>query len=454
MNIVIALLIFGLIILIHELGHFALAKSNGIFVTEFSMGMGKRLISFAPSKDGYKFRALMSDKEFEEIESLREKTIYSLKLLPFGGSCMMLGEDESIEDTRAFNNKSVLSRILVVFAGAFFNFVLAFVLSIAVIGILGYDPAIITGVTKDSAAYEAGLQEGDRITKIDKRKISVSREANSHFLFDPLTSDEVKISYERDGVEEVVVLKPKYKENYILGFTYLPDSAPASIESLYEGYPMDKSGLVPGDIITSFNGNKIESGESLTEYLESNPLGKSQVELGYSSNGQEKVVIVTPEYAGAGYDLGYAIKYGYVDASPIEVIKYSFVEIKYNISTAIRSFGMLLTGKAGANDIAGPVGIVNIIGDTYEASKASGGLIVFINLASLTIMLSANVGVINLLPLPALDGGRLVFLFLELIRRKPVPSEKEGMVHFIGIMALMFLMVLVIFNDVRKILPF
>lgn len=454
MNIIIAILIFGLIIFIHEVGHFVLAKFNGVFVTEFSMGMGKRLISFIPTNEGYKFRGLLSDKEFEEIESRREKTVYSLKLLPFGGSCMMLGEDENINDNRAFNKKGVWARISVIFAGAFFNFILAFVLSLAVISILGYDPAIITGVNKDSAAYQAGLREGDKIVKINNRRIHVSREASSYFLFSPLSDEEVKITYERDGKEDTAMLTPQYKENYILGFTYMPDSSPATIESLYEGYPMDKAGLMPGDIIVGFNGSRIESGEQLTNYLYQNPLDKSQVELEFLRDGKEQVVEVTPEYAGEGYELGYTIRYGYVDASPLEVIKYSLVEIKYNISVAIRSFGMLITGRAGANDIAGPVGIVNIIGDTYEASKAGGGLIVFINLASLTIMLSANVGVINLFPLPALDGGRLVFLFLELIRRKPIPAEKEGMVHFVGIMALMFLMVFVLFNDIRKILPF
>ncbi|NMB42744.1 MAG: RIP metalloprotease RseP, partial [Clostridiales bacterium] len=334
------------------------------------------------------------------------------------------------------------------------NFILAFVLSLAVISVLGYDPAIITGVNKDSAAYQAGLREGDKIVKINNRRIHVSREASSYFLFSPLSDEEVKITYERDGKEDTAMLTPQYKENYILGFTYMPDSSPATIESLYEGYPMDKAGLMPGDIIIGFNGSRIESGEQLTNYLYQNPLDKSQVELEFLRDGKEQVVEVTPEYAGEGYELGYTIRYGYVDASPLEVIKYSLVEIKYNISVAIRSFGMLITGRAGANDIAGPVGIVNIIGDTYEASKAGGGLIVFINLASLTIMLSANVGVINLFPLPALDGGRLVFLFLELIRRKPIPAEKEGMVHFVGIMALMFLMVFVLFNDIRKILPF
>lgn len=453
MNIVIALLIFGLIIFIHEFGHFLLAKLNGIFVTEFSLGMGKRLISFIPTDNGYKLKILMSSEDFDNANEPLANTIYSLKLLPFGGSCMMLGEDESLEDDRAFNKKSVGARISVVFAGAFFNFILAFILSVAVIGILGYDPPIITRVANDSSAYDAGLEVGDLVTKIDNNGISISRDANSHFLLSPLTEKPVEITYERDGREFTTDLTPKYKESYVLGFSYLPDSSSASIDSIYKDYPMDKAGLLPGDIISKVDGNLIESGDALSIYFDENPLRNEPVEITYSRNNQEYNIIATPEYSGEGYELGYSINYGYVEASFLETIKYSFIEIKYNISTALKSFGMLVSGKAGANDIAGPVGIVSIIGDTYEASKIGGPLAIFINLASLTLMLSANVGIINLLPLPALDGGRLVFLVIELIRKKPVPAEKEGMVHFLGIMALMLLMIFVLYNDIRKIFP-
>ncbi len=111
---------------------------------------------------------------------------------------------------------------------------------------------------------------------------------------------------------------------------------------------------------------------------------------------------------------------------------------------------MLFQGKVGINDMAGPVGVVSIIGDTYEQSIPSGGFYVWLNMLNISILLTANLGVMNLLPLPALDGGRLVFLILEAIRGKRINPEKEGLVHFIGLMALMVLMVVVMFNDVRK----
>lgn len=112
---------------------------------------------------------------------------------------------------------------------------------------------------------------------------------------------------------------------------------------------------------------------------------------------------------------------------------------------------MLFQGEVTADDVAGPVGIVDMIGDTYEASRPDGAFYVWLNMLNISILLSANLGVMNLLPLPALDGGRLVFLFLEVLRGKAIDPEKEGMVHMIGLMALMALMVLIMFNDVRNV---
>ena len=113
---------------------------------------------------------------------------------------------------------------------------------------------------------------------------------------------------------------------------------------------------------------------------------------------------------------------------------------------------MMITGRVSTKDIAGPVGIVQMIGNTYDESKAAGALYVFLNMMNIVILISANLGVINLLPLPALDGGRLVFLFIEAIRKKPVDPNKEGMVHLIGFAALMVLMVFVWYNDIMRII--
>ena len=145
----------------------------------------------------------------------------------------------------------------------------------------------------------------------------------------------------------------------------------------------------------------------------------------------------------------------YTDArskvNALETIKYAFVEIKVQIGIAIDSVGYLIKGKASVDDMSGPIGIVNFIGEDYEAVKDEGFLATFVELCSITILLSANIGVMNLLPLPALDGGRIVFLLVELITRKKAKPEVEGMIHIVGLILLLLLMVFISYNDVKNI---
>lgn len=159
MNILIAILIFSVIILFHELGHFSLAKANGIKVNEFSLGLGPTLFG-------------IQGKE----------TKYSLKLLPFGGMCAMEGEDEESTDQKAFQNKSVWARISVVAAGPIFNFIMAFLLSIIVIGLAGFDKPEIGSVMDGYAAQEAGLKQGDVILQMNHKSIHFYREVSFFFL--------------------------------------------------------------------------------------------------------------------------------------------------------------------------------------------------------------------------------------------------------------------------------
>lgn len=450
MNIVIALLIFGIIIAVHEFGHFILAKFNKIFVTEFSLGFGKRLISFVPTNEGYKLKLLLKQQQLEDSVEWKENTVYSLKLFPFGGSCAMLGEDENNEDERAFNNKGPLARISVVAAGAIFNFILAFILSIIIVGTLGYDPAIITKVSTGSAADEAGLEEGDLITKLDGKNISINREILTEFLINPVSEKPIEIKYERDGEKFTTSLSPKYRENYMLGFQYNPEQNQAIVVDVIEDLPFENAGIKVGDVITKYNGITVETSEHLESLLYENPLTDEEVEITYTRDGKEDNVTLSPVLSGEGYELGFVSDYGYEKANFIEILKYGIIEVKYNIVTTLKTFKMLFTGNLGFDNLAGPVGIVNMIGDAYEGSKPSGAFVVFVNLVNLTIIISANVGVLNLFPLPALDGGRLVFLIIELIRGKPVPAEKEGMVHTVGLIAIMILAIIILFNDILR----
>jgi len=154
-------------------------------------------------------------------------------------------------------------------------------------------------------------------------------------------------------------------------------------------------------------------------------------------------------------ELGYArfgfTSAGYQKPTLLKALQYGAYEVVFWIETTLDSLKMLITGQIGADQLSGPVGIVNVVGDTYEQTKSYGFLTVFANMLSLAILLSANLGVMNLLPLPALDGGRLVFLIVEAIRGKRVPPEKEGYVHALGMVLLLALMVFVLYNDIVRI---
>ena len=341
---IIAILLFSAIILFHELGHFLLAKANGIRVNEFSLGLGPTIVGFT-----------------------KGETKYSIKLLPFGGACMMEGEDSQSDDDRSFQKKSVWARISVVAAGPIFNFIMAFVLAVIILGNIGISTPTVAQVEDGYGAQTAGLQAGDEIIKMNHKHIHFFKEISMYTLFH--AGETVEVTYERNGERHIVEVQPTYDEE----------------QGRYR-YGIDGSG----------------------------------------------------EYTKVG---------------PIKTLQYSVYEVKYWIQYTVGSLKMLLTRQVSVNDLSGPVGIVKTIGDTYDMSKADGAFYVWMNLLNLALLLSANLGVMNLLPIPALDGGRLVFLVIEAIRGKRVSEDKEGMVHFIGLLCLFGLMILIMFNDIRKLIP-
>lgn len=431
MKIIIALLIFSLIVIIHEFGHFLLAKKNGIKVTEFSLGMGPRILSHQG-----------------------KETRYSVKLFPIGGSCMMLGEDELVEDDSAFNKKGVWARISVVAAGPIFNFILAFLLSMFVIAAYGYDPATITDVVDGYPAQEAGLRPGDLITEINGSSVDVSRDIYVYLQFHPLeNADPIDIRYERDGESYDTTLTPVLYKKYRLGFSYTADETKAKLDNVEADMPLAKAGLKSGDVITAINQTSIKSGSDMSQYFSENPLTDQAIEITYERDGKSETVSVTPSFASESYSWGFTYNEYRTgrESNPLTVIKYSYYEVKYWIRTTIGSLGQMIRGNVSTDDIAGPVGIVDMIGDSYDYAKEVSPFYTIVQMAYICILLSANLGVMNLLPLPALDGGRLVFLLIEVVRGKPIDQQKEGMVHLVGLIALMLLMIFVLFNDLSNI---
>lgn len=359
-TIIVFILVFGVVVISHEMGHFLIAKLNGIRVIEFAIGMGPSIVKF--NKGG---------------------TRYVLKLLPIGGACVFEGEDgvysgdkkerngdeektspEAEAQGKAFNEVNVWARIATVFAGPFFNIILAFLLSLIVVGFSGEVLPVVYSITEGYPAQEAGLMKGDVITHVDGERVYLQGEVTIASAMNQ--GEPMEISYRRGNENYTATILPKFSERdnrYYIGFTI---------------------------------GETIEC---------------------------------------KGFDL----------------IKYSALEVRYWLKATVKSLIMLVQGKLSANDLSGPVGIAVTIDETIDTVKPYGISSVILTMINFAVLLSVNLGVMNLLPLPALDGGRLLFMFVEVVRGKPVPPEKEGIVHFVGFVLLMMLMVFVLYNDIARI---
>ncbi len=430
-SIIIAILIFSAIIIFHELGHFILAKRNHIEVIEFSLGMGPRLLS----------------KQIGE-------TRYSWKLFPIGGSCLMAGEDEDTDEPGSFNAASLPGRFCVVAAGPVFNFILAFLLSLIIVGAIGYTPAIITEVDDGSPAQEAGLLPGDRITSFDGYHINIYEDLSVYLAVVGTPEDLIKMRVRRDGENIALQYQPSYTESYLLGFNRAADdeNAPLEVTGLIEGLPMENSGIAVGDIVTAVNKTPIETSGDYDAYLEKHPLSSNEpVEITYEHNGKEHTVEITPQ-AYRTSELGFSVNVAREKGNLLQTIRYAALEVVYWIRTVILSLRELIFGQYGLNDLSGPIGVVTAIGSTFEASRAEGAFWVLMNMLNMAILLSANLGVMNLLPFPALDGGRLVFIIIEAIIRRPVNRTVEAYINFVGFVLLMLLMVVVMYQDILRLL--
>ena len=343
-SILIAMLVFFVIVVLHELGHFTVAKLCGVKVNKFAVGMGPAL-----------------------LKKQKAETEYSLRAFPIGGYCAMEGEDVESDDPRAFHNRPVWQRMLVVLAGPIMNLVLGFILIIittCLYGVLGdltvaefrTDPD-----TKEIVAMsaETGLEVGDQILKIDGMRILTDTDLS------------YKLSTCDSDTMEVVVRR---------------------------------------------GGKKL----TLPNVTFRNKLNNTRLDFYVNS----------------------------IKLNPLNVIQYSFLDTISTARLIWSSLRDLISGKYGFHDLSGPVGIVTTIGEAAqygETFKQHAESVI-----SLASFITVNVGIFNLLPIPALDGARLVFLVVEGIRRKPIPPEKEGMVHLAGMALLFLLMIAVTFQDVLR----
>lgn len=340
-SIVIGIFIFGIIVIVHEFGHYITAKFCGVKVTEFAVGMGPVIFK----KKG-------------------RETTFSVRLLPLGGFCSM-GEDEDSDDPDSFRKKPVPAKMAVILAGAFMNLVLGFVISIIAMTVSGVGVSSkIVYFDENAVSPDYGLQLEDTIEKINGTTIFTARD-----------------------------------------ITYLLST--------------DDDGIV--DFTIRRNGEKIELKGVRFPMITDESTGKSTLKYDFKVLA-EKITLKN-------------------------IVPYSFKNAVYCGRIVLMSIRDLVTGKYGLNDLQGPVGIVTTIGASVTDNGPDWDF-----LLQLAALITVNIGIFNLLPLPALDGGRFVFLVIEAIRRKPIKAETEGMIHFFGLALLMLLMIAVTFNDVKNII--
>lgn len=341
--VIISILLFSLVIFIHELGHFMTAKLCGVKVNEFAIGMGPAIFKFK-----------------------KKDTLYALRLFPIGGYCAMEGEDTESNSKDAFSQKSVFKRIIIVASGAIMNIILAFIFMVLVTAQqTQFASTKISKFSENAITNQYGLKAGDIIKSIDGYNISTFTDINFMLAINKnFTAD---IIVDRDG-EEIKLDGVKFRTREDNGKTVL-------VRDFYV-FPIEKN---IGTVMTQ-----------------------------------------------------------------------SFKEMGSNIRITYATLIGMVTGKLSINEVSGPVGLVSVISTAASEGLKVNFLAALNNVIMVMMLLSVNLGIFNLLPIPALDGGRLVFLIIEAIKGSPINPKYEGLIHTVGFALLFLLILLVTVNDIIK----
>ncbi|MFH1279686.1 MAG: RIP metalloprotease RseP [Candidatus Eisenbacteria bacterium] len=420
--------VIGVLVLFHELGHFLVAKRAGIRVETFSIGFGPAIASFE-----------------------RGGTVYKISWVPFGGYVKMSGEDPDEEqegpEPWRFHRKSVPIRLAVILAGPAANFVLAVAVYSLIFGVYGVDTIETTRVGQvlpDTPAARAGLLEGDVITEVDGAPVSDWRG-----LVEAIRDGGEKgaaLVVLRDGTELPIRLSPRGDE--ALGFAPELD---ARVGEVFSGGPAAEAGLERGDRIVELSGVPIEGWDDLRETLE--PLAGETVALRYERAGEIRETVVSPEAIeeegtdGGTRTVGRLQVGQYTERrriGPIAAVREGVLQTGWVIRNVVDFLRILVTGRATADMVGGPVSIFHLSGESARHG--------FDTLLSLLAFLSIELGMLNLLPVPVLDGGHLVFLLIEGVRRRPLSLKQRALLQQIGLLVILGLMVTVTVLDVGRLL--
>jgi regulator of sigma E protease len=423
------LFVLGVLIFVHELGHFLAARLHGVRVLTFSLGFGPKILKVT-----------------------RGDTEYCISAVPLGGYVKMAGENP--EDPRSgqpdeFLSKTKWQRFQILFAGPAMNILLAVVVTAFVLGIQGVrvpvyfdQPALIGSVVSGSPAEKAGLLRGDRIISVAGDTIATWKDLDIAIGIRRPNRD-ITVTVLRNAQPVALTVRPVADGKYqVSDIGVLPDANPV-ITRVIAGDRAEQAGLKAGDIILSVNGERMATRVQLIDVI-SHSGGKS-IQLTVRRGEGEETVAATPEQRGArgwlGVELSEPTKS--FTPGPFEAVRLS---VEHNIESSgiiFRTLAGLFTGETSVRQLQGPVGIAQLSGESAEEG--------FITLLSLMAMLSINLGILNLMPVPVLDGGHILIMALEGIARRDFSMQVKEKMLLAGFVVLMMLMVTVIYNDLTRI---
>jgi regulator of sigma E protease len=423
--------ILAVLILIHELGHFVSARMVGIRVKEFGLGLPPRLVGHE-----------------------RGGVIYSFNVIPLGGFVRVHGEDGSATDPDSLHAKSKLQRAFFYGAGSFMNFALAIALVTLLVGVRG-EPIMhvyVANVEPESPAAEAGWEPGDRFMEVAGSTVDdlgdVVNKTHDH------AGREMSVVVARGGEEIQTSVVPREDPPEGEGRTGIQiTAAPRAVLTVSEvedGSPAAEAGLAEDDRIVAIDGRQVTDASILSIILRESR--NETIPVIVERAGQETELSLSVPHADEEQvpEIGAAVQQD-IDSRSVpfwQVIPLGFVET-WNILTAFyEGIMMLITGEVPLDGIAGPIGMGQLTSEVLAVSPDPA----WIALANLTILLSLNLGILNLLPLPALDGGRLLFVLIEAIRGRPISPQREGLVHLVGLLLLLGLMFFIAFMDIDRII--
>jgi len=420
--------VLGVLIFVHELGHFLMARRIGVRVLTFSLGFGPKLVSVR-----------------------RGDTEYCISAIPLGGYVKMAGENPEDARTGAddeFLSKGKWQRFQVLVMGPVMNLLLALVVMAFVLyqgaQVPAYEqrPVVIGNFTENSAAAKAGLQVGDRILTIDGRSVDTWEQFSMAIV--PKAKREVAIGYSRHGKAGTATVVPEAQGKFEMGDIGIQPAVHPEVLAVEAGKPAAESGLQKGDIVTAAGGEKDVSRDRLVTLIKAHENQPLPLEI--RRGDAVRTVTVTPRKIGDTVMIGAQLSVfetKTIEPGPLEAVKLSVAKNWEWTKLIVQTLGGLFTRETSVKQLMGPVAIADLSGSAAEAG--------WIQLFSLMAMISLNLGLLNLMPIPVLDGGHILILMLEGIARRDFSMRVKEKMLLAGFVVLMMLMVTVIYNDLTRI---